>query len=92
MNGPETYRNAVQLMPEAANFIMDHAGIHAENIDWIIPHQANLRIIESGAERLGFPLEKIIVTVDKHANTSGASGALAFADGGWILEKLNMDN
>ncbi|MCL2748611.1 MAG: ketoacyl-ACP synthase III [Alphaproteobacteria bacterium] len=81
MNGPETYKHAVQLMPEAANYIMDHAGIQAENIDWIIPHQANLRIIESGAQRLGFPLEKIIITVDQHANTSGASGALAFAWG-----------
>ncbi|MCL1892205.1 MAG: ketoacyl-ACP synthase III [Alphaproteobacteria bacterium] len=81
MNGPETYKHAVQLMPQAANFIMDHAGIHADDINWIIPHQANQRIIESGAQRLGFPMEKIIMTVDQHANTSGASGALAFAWG-----------
>lgn len=79
MNGPETYKKAVTLMPEAANYIMKHAGITAENVDWIIPHQANLRIIQSGAERLGFPLEKILVTVDKHANTSGASGVLALS-------------
>lgn len=79
MNGPETYKKAVQLMPEAANYIMEHAGITADNVDWIIPHQANLRIIQSGAERLGFPLEKILVTVDKHANTSGASGVLALS-------------
>ena len=79
MNGPETYKKAVTLMPEAANYIMEHAGITADSVDWIIPHQANLRIIQSGAERLGFPLEKIIVTVDKHANTSGASGVLALA-------------
>jgi 3-oxoacyl-[acyl-carrier-protein] synthase-3 len=79
MNGPETYRHAVTKMPEAASFIMEHAGITADNVDWIIPHQANLRIIQSGAERLGFPLDKIIVTVDKHANTSGASGVLALA-------------
>ena len=81
MNGPETYKKAVTLMPEAATYIMEHAGISAENIDWIIPHQANRRIIESGAQRLGFPMEKIIITVDKHANTSGASGALALAWG-----------
>ena len=81
MNGPETYKKAVTLMPEAANYIMQHAGITAENVDWIIPHQANLRIIQSGAQRLGFPLEKILVTVDKHANTSGASGVLALAYG-----------
>lgn len=79
MNGPETYKKAVKLMPEAANYIMEHAGITADDVDWIIPHQANLRIIHSGAERLGFPLEKILVTVDKHANTSGASGVLALA-------------
>ena len=79
MNGPETYKKAVTLMPEAANYIMEHAGITADNVDWIIPHQANLRIIQSGAARLGFPLEKILVTVDKHANTSGASGVLALS-------------
>lgn len=79
MTGPETYRRAVQHMPAAAQYIMEHAGITAENVDWIIPHQANLRIIQSGAERLGFPLEKILITVDKHANTSGASGVLALA-------------
>lgn len=81
MNGPETYKKAVTLMPEAAQYIMDHAGITADSVDWIIPHQANLRIIKSGAERLGFPMEKIVVTVDKHANTSAASGALALAHG-----------
>ncbi len=81
MNGPETYKRAVTLMPAAAKHIMEHAGITADDVDWIIPHQANLRIIESGAARLGFPLDKIIVTVDKHANTSGASGVLALADG-----------
>ncbi len=79
MNGPETYKRAVQLMPSAAQYIMDHAGITADDVDWIIPHQANLRIIHSGASRLGFPMDKILVTVDKHANTSGASGVLALA-------------
>ena len=79
MNGPETYKKAVVLMPDAARYIMDHAGISAQNVDWIVPHQANIRIIQSGAERLGFPLEKIIMTVDRHANTSGASGVLALA-------------
>ena len=79
MNGPETYKKAVSLMPDAANYIMEHAGITADNVDWIVPHQANLRIIRSGAQRLGFPLEKILVTVDKHANTSGASGVLALS-------------
>lgn len=79
MNGPETYKKAVQLMPDAARYIMNHAGITADNVDWIIPHQANLRIIQSCAEKLDFPMEKILVTVDKHANTSGASGVLALS-------------
>lgn len=79
MNGPETYKKAVQCMPSAAEYIMEHAGITAENVDWIIPHQANLRIINSCAERLNFPMDKILITVDRHANTSGASGVLALA-------------
>ena len=79
MNGPETYKMAVSLMPDAARYIMEHAGITQNDINWIIPHQANIRIIQSCAARLGFPLDKILVTVDKHANTSGASGALALA-------------
>ena len=79
MNGPETYKKAVQCMPDAARYIMEHAGITAENVDWIIPHQANLRIINSCAQKLDFPMNKILVTVDKHANTSGASGVLALA-------------
>lgn len=79
MNGPETYKKAVQCMPAAARYIMEHAGITAENVDWIIPHQANLRIMHSCAERLNFPMNKILVTVDRHANTSGASGVLALA-------------
>ena len=81
MNGPETYKKAVTLIPQAAEYIMCHAGITADNVDWIVPHQANLRIIHSGAARLGFPIEKILVTVDRHANTSGASGVLAMAYG-----------
>jgi len=81
MNGPETYRRAIMSMPHAARYIMEHAGITADNVDWIIPHQANLRIIESCAARLEFPLNKILVTVDRHANTSGASGVLALAYG-----------
>ncbi len=79
MNGPETYKKAVTCMPAAAEYIMDHAGITAESVDWIIPHQANIRIIQSAAERLGFPMEKILVTVGLHGNTSGASGVLALA-------------
>jgi 3-oxoacyl-[acyl-carrier-protein] synthase-3 len=92
MNGPETYKRAVQCMPEAAEFILKHAGIGSEDIDWIIPHQANIRIIESAAQRLGFPMEKIIATVDIHANTSAASGVLALghALGKGIIKKGDL--
>lgn len=79
MNGPETYKKAVTLMPEAAINILQKTGVKPEEIDWMIPHQANARIIQSAAEKLGVPLEKVIMTVDKHANTSGASGVLALA-------------
>lgn len=81
MNGPETYKKAVQCMPAAADYIMQHAGITSENVDWIIPHQANLRIIHSCAQRLNFPMDKILITVDRHANTSSASGVLALVYG-----------
>ena len=81
MNGPETYKKAVQCMPAAARFIMEHAGITSEKVYLIIPHQANLRIIQSCAQHLEFPLDKIFITVDRHANTSSASGVLALVDG-----------
>ncbi|MBN1324883.1 MAG: ketoacyl-ACP synthase III [Alphaproteobacteria bacterium] len=81
MNGPETYKKAVTLMPEAAAFIMKNAGITVDQVDWLIPHQANLRIMKTAAETIGFPLEKVVVTVDKYANTSAASGVLALAYG-----------
>ena len=80
MNGPETYKKAVQCMPDAAQYLFDHTSFKAEDIDWIIPHQANIRIIQSAAERLGMPMDKVIITVDKHANTSAASGVLALGD------------
>lgn len=80
MNGPETYKNAVTLMPAAANAILEQANINADDVDWIITHQANARIIQSSAEKLGMPMDKVVMTVEKHANTSGASGVLALTD------------
>ena len=80
MNGPDLYKRAVQYMPDAAEQVLQHAGVSADDVDWIIPHQANIRIIQSVAKRLNFPIEKIVATVDRHANTSAASGVLALAD------------
>ena len=56
---------------------LEAAGMHESQVDWLIPHQANLRIIEATAKRLGLPMERVIVTVDRHGNTSSGSVPLA---------------
>jgi 3-oxoacyl-[acyl-carrier-protein] synthase-3 len=78
MEGKEVFRHAVEKLSEAAEIILKKNNITSEQIDWFIPHQANSRIIEAVAKRLNFPSEKIIQTVDRHANTSAASIPLAF--------------
>lgn len=77
MLGQEVYRHAVVKLTESAIDILAQYNLNISDIDWFIPHQANVRIIESVAQRLNLPLEKVIVTVDKHANTSAASIPLA---------------
>jgi len=57
--------------------VLEIAGIKASDIDWVVPHQANRRILDATARKLGLPIEKVIVTVDQHANTSAASVPLA---------------
>jgi 3-oxoacyl-[acyl-carrier-protein] synthase-3 len=79
MQGREVFRHAVASMSEATLKTADQAGIALEEIDWLIPHQANLRIVDSIAEKLNFPREKVIATMDKHANTSAASIPLAWS-------------
>jgi 3-oxoacyl-[acyl-carrier-protein] synthase-3 len=73
MNGNEVFKHAVRTMVGSANKIMTQQGITSDEIDWFIPHQANIRIMEVVAERLGIPSEKVIVTVHKYGNTSAAS-------------------
>jgi len=73
MQGNEVYKYAVRTMVEAARNTMESKGITSQEIDWFIPHQANMRIMEVVAKRLGIPLEKVIVTVHKYGNTSAAS-------------------
>jgi 3-oxoacyl-[acyl-carrier-protein] synthase III len=73
MQGNEVFKYAVRIMVDSAVTTMRSTGITADEIDWFIPHQANIRIMETVARRLGIPLEKVIVTVDKHGNTSAAS-------------------
>lgn len=73
MEGNEVFKYAVRTMVDSALKIMESQGITSEEIDWFIPHQANMRIMEVVAERLEIPLEKVIVTVHKYGNTSAAS-------------------
>ena len=78
MDGQAVFKNAVSALGDVAQEVLDAANMNAEQLDWLIPHQANLRIISATAKRLNFPMEKVIVTVNQHGNTSAASVPLAF--------------
>ena len=77
MDGPAVFKFAVRVLSEVAIECCEAAGISPNSIDWLIPHQANIRIIESTAKKLGLDMNKVIVTVDRHGNTSAASIPLA---------------
>ncbi len=77
MDGPAVFKFAVRVLDEVARETLAKCDRKVEDIDWLIPHQANLRILESTAKRLHVPPEKLIVTVDSHGNTSAASVPLA---------------
>ena len=77
MNGQEVFRHAVTRMSEAVREALDANGLTSADIDWPVPHQANRRIIESTAKKRKMPLEKVVLTVGKHGNTSAASIPLA---------------
>lgn len=79
MEGREVFRHAVVKLAEVADEVMLKAGVVSEDIDWVVPHQANLRIIESTAKKAGIPMEKVVVTVADHGNTSAASIPLALS-------------
>ena len=80
MSGNEVFKFAVKAMGEAAIKALDRAEVDCTEIDFLIPHQANMRIIQSAAKRLKVPMEKVMVTVDKYGNTSAASIPMALAD------------
>lgn len=80
MNGKEVFKHAVVSLAEAAETAMKNAHISKDEVNWLIPHQANIRIIDSVGERLGIAPEKVIVTVDHHGNTSAASIPLALSE------------
>ena len=80
MEGKEVFRHAVVRMAEAVDAALEANGLTPGDIDWLIPHQANLRIIEAMARRLNLPEDRVVVTVDRHANTSAASIPLALCE------------
>ena len=80
MEGKEVFRRAVRIMVDSAEKSMAHAGITADDVALIVPHQANVRIIDAACERLGIPMERAAVVLDRTGNTSSASIPLALAD------------
>ena len=78
MKGREVFRHAVVNLADVLGEVLEEAGISSSDIDWVVPHQANKRILDATAKKLGIPGEKVVVTVDQHANTSAASVPLAF--------------
>jgi len=77
MNGREVFRHAVTRLAEAVEEALAANGLRRSDVDWLVPHQANLRIIQGIGRKLGLPTDRVVVTVDKHANTSAASIPLA---------------
>ncbi|MFW0084005.1 MAG: beta-ketoacyl-ACP synthase III, partial [Coxiella endosymbiont of Haemaphysalis qinghaiensis] len=77
MRGNEVFKVAVTKLGEIVDATVKKSGLKKSDIDWLIPHQANMRIIQATAKRLGLPLERVILTVEKHGNTSAASIPLA---------------
>jgi 3-oxoacyl-[acyl-carrier-protein] synthase-3 len=77
MDGPAVFKLAVTVLEQVATEALDHAQMKPSDIDWLIPHQANIRIMKSTAKKLHLPEEKMVVTVDQHGNTSAASIPLA---------------
>lgn len=77
MDGPAVFKLAVSVLEKVANEALDLAKMTAADIDWLIPHQANIRIMQGTARKMGLPMERMVVTVDQHGNTSAASIPLA---------------
>jgi 3-oxoacyl-[acyl-carrier-protein] synthase III len=81
MKGQEVFRHAVTNLADVLREVMASAGLSVSEIDWVVPHQANRRILDATARKLGLPAERVIITVDRHANTSAASVPLALDAG-----------
>ncbi|MGH1578714.1 beta-ketoacyl-ACP synthase III [Planktotalea sp.] len=81
MEGKEVFRHAVEKLAATAHTAMEKAGVQSEDVDWVVPHQANIRIIKGTAKKMNVPMENVIVTVQDHGNTSAASIPLALSVG-----------
>jgi 3-oxoacyl-[acyl-carrier-protein] synthase-3 len=81
MQGKEVFRHAVEKLAATAHTALDKAGLSGGDVDWIVPHQANLRIIKATAARMDVPMDRVVVTVQDHGNTSAASIPLALSVG-----------
>lgn len=81
MDGPGVFKFAVKTLAKVAEDVLEQTGTSADEVDWIVPHQANKRIIEATAKHLGLSMDKVILTVEEHANTSAASIPLALDTG-----------
>jgi 3-oxoacyl-[acyl-carrier-protein] synthase-3 len=80
MNGREVFRFAVNALSTATRRVLEVGGLEVDDVDWLVPHQANSRILDAVRRNLGLPEERMLVTVDRHANTSAASVPLALAE------------
>jgi 3-oxoacyl-[acyl-carrier-protein] synthase-3 len=80
MHGREVFRHAVQRLSESVEEALAANGLAHDAVDWLVPHQANIRIIEGMGRKLGLAPERVVITVDRHANTSAASIPLALAE------------
>ena len=81
MEGKEVFRHAIEKLAETAHTALDKAGLTPDDVDWIVPHQANIRIIEGTAKRMQVLMDRVVVTVQDHGNTSAASIPLALSVG-----------
>ncbi|MDP5216039.1 beta-ketoacyl-ACP synthase III [Ruegeria sp. 2205SS24-7] len=81
MQGNQVFRHAVEKLTNAAETALEKAGLENKDVDWIVPHQANIRIIQGTAKKMGLPMENVVVTVQDHGNTSAASIPLAMSVG-----------
>jgi len=80
MNGREVFKFATRVLVQSATDVLERCGVSVDDVDVYVPHQANVRIIDHAAKKLGFPQEKVVINVDRYGNTSSGSIPLALAD------------